>query len=108
LDVAFLRPVRWKSPNPEIAFFLAVTKDRTNGHAGGSILVSIPAAEVEKFCRKYGLIESKKNTDTLKGVFMSAKVRTGKRGNGIWVLDTTGRLQDLFKTGNFEFPDGNG
>lgn len=104
LDVAFLRPVHWKSPNSEISFFRASTKER-GGKEGGFILVAIRAADSEKFSRKYGLNESRRDTDTLKGVLRSARARGAKRGNGVWVLDTTGRLQDLLKDGKFELPD---
>ena len=108
LDVAFLELVHWKSPDPKIGFVRARTKDRINGSDGGFILVAIPASDAEKFTRKYGLSTSRRDTDTLRGVLNSARVRGAKRGNGVWVLDTTRHLQDLLKNGNFELPADNG
>jgi hypothetical protein len=112
LDVSFLKPVKWKSPIPEIAFFFAVTIDRTNDIRAGKLLIAIPETETKKFSQKYGLVESKKeknNPDTLRGVLVPAWAKgangKGMKSKGIWVIDTSGRLQNLSKTVKLELPE---
>src|SRR5690606_7194683 len=54
LDVAFVKPVHWVSPFAGMAFFQAMTIDRTDKKMGGVILVAIPAVDAAKFAKKYG------------------------------------------------------
>lgn len=104
LDVAFVKPVHWKSPNPEFAFFRAFTMDRLDDKPGGGILVAIPAEDASKFSKKYGMdFEGRKESDTLRGVFLAAPARAGKHPR-VWIVDTTGKIPGLVKGQQFELP----
>ncbi len=106
LDVAFVRPVEWKSPIPELAFFHAVTYDRRDHRQGGPILVVIPAADSGQFAKKYGMEASGRNTvpNSLKGTLLATPGRPGMGGRR-WIVDTTGLLADLIKKHNLNLPD---
>ncbi len=104
LDVAFVKPVHWKSPNPEFAFFRAFTMDRLDDKPGGAILVAIPAEDASKFSKKYGMdFEGRKEFNTLRGVFLAAPARKGKHPR-VWIVDTTGKISELLKGQQFELP----
>lgn len=104
LDVGFVKPVHWKSPDPTFAFFRAFTMDRMDDKPGGFILVAIPAADAPKFSKKYGMdFDGRKDFDTLRGVLIAAPARGGKRGQA-WLVDTTGQLPELFKSHKFQLP----
>jgi hypothetical protein len=106
LDVAMVRPVPWVSPAKDIAFFRAMTIDRSDRRAGGDILVAVPASEAASFARKYGTdFEGRWESDMLKGTFLSAtRGDGGTRGPGLWLVDTTGKLADLIATKQFALP----
>jgi hypothetical protein len=104
LDVSFVQPVRWVSPFPEIAFFQAMTIDRTDKKGGGGILVAVPAEASAKFAKKYGTdFDGRYDKDTLRGVFIAAG---GGRHRKIWMVDTTGKLLELMATRKKDLPEG--
>lgn len=94
LDVGFVRPVRWKSPLEEFAFFHAVTMDRNTHKPAGEILVAIPAAEAVAFTKKYGTdFEGRYDKDVLTGIFIASPGRSAREQ--FWLVDTTGKLAEL-------------
>jgi hypothetical protein len=94
LDVAFVEPVHWKSPVPELAFFRAMTLDRRDYKPGGHILVVIPSADAAQFAQKYGTDFKARNRSTpLKGTLVAAP--GGRMHAKIWIVDTTGKVLDL-------------
>ena len=96
LDVAFVKPVPWKSPVPEIAFFHAKTIDRQERKPGGEMMIVILSEDAAKFARKYGTnFEGRNESNSLKGTFITAP-GGGKRGK-VWLVDTTGKVADLIK-----------
>jgi len=109
LDVAFVKPVEWKSPIPELAFFHAVTLDRRDHKPGGPILVAIPAADSGKFAKKYGMDFNGRNTvpNSLKGVFLATPGRPGMGGKR-WIIDTTGQAVALIKANKLHLPEHDG
>lgn len=109
LDVAFVKPVEWKSPIPTLAFFHAITLDRRDHKRGGPILVVIPAADSGQFAKKYGMDFNGRNTVTnaLKGTFMATPGRPGMGGRR-WIIDTTGLVADLIKANKLHLPENDG
>ncbi len=108
LDVSFVKPVQWKSPIPELAFFHAVTVDRRDDQLGGSIIVAVKAAEAGSFAKKYGMdFEGRRDSDSLRGVFLAAPGRgpDTKARARIWLVDTTGSAAGLIEAKKFEIQD---
>ncbi len=100
LDVAMVRPARWKSPFVEVTFFHAMTMDRMDRKPGGEILVAVPTAGAASFAKKYGTdFEGRFESDSLKGLFMASGPRR------IWVIDTTGQLEKLMADRKAALPD---
>lgn len=96
LDVAFVKPVHWKSPAPELAFFHALTMDRSDNRPGGGIMVAIPAADAAKFAKKFGTdFDGRNDMDTLRGTLIAAPGK-GPRPR-VWLIDTTGKVAELVK-----------
>jgi len=83
LDVTSLRPVRFKSPVPELQFFRAMTFDRWDNKPGGAIIVAVDAAQADEFTKKYGV--SGRNSQ-----------REGRRAS-VWIVDTTGKAAELLE-----------
>jgi len=107
VDVAFVKPVHWVSPIPEIAFFHALTIDRSDRKPGGGILVAIPVEDAKSFARKYGTdFDGRFDADALKGVFTSAggPPKDQEHGRRIWLIDTTGQLQKLIADKKINLP----
>ncbi len=107
VDVAFVKPVHWVSPIPEIAFFHALTIDRSDRKPGGGILVAIPVDEAKSFSRKYGTdFDGRFDADPLKGLFTSAggPPKDREHGKGIWLIDTTGQLEKLIAERKIHLP----
>ncbi len=103
LDVAFVKPVHWVSPNPDFQFFHAMTIDRTDKKPGGGILVAVKAADASSFARKYGTdFEGRNDTTTLKGIFLAGGGAKGRMK--VYLVDTTGELKALFDAGEFALP----
>ena len=103
LDVAFVRPVHFVSPFPELAFFHALTVDRTDDKPAGSLLVAIPSANATSFARKYGTdFDGRGEKDTLRGTLVAAG--PGPRGK-IWVVDTSGQLLKLIDERKKNLPE---
>lgn len=106
LDVSFVKPVHWKSPLPEFAFFHAVTIDRNDRKPGGFILVAVDADKGPAFSRRYGMdFKGKGTSEQLHGTLLSAGGAEGKR-RSVWVVDTTGKLAELIAAGKVEIPGG--
>jgi len=104
LDVAFVKPVQWKSPIPELAFFRAMTIDRRDNKPGGHILVAIPAAEAPSFSKKYGMdFDGRNESDTLRGTLLAAPGRELRPR--VWFIDTTGTALELIKAKKLELID---
>jgi hypothetical protein len=100
VDVAAVKPVHWKSPFPELAFFHAMTIDRVDHKPGGTILVAIPSAEAARFAKKYGTdFEGRYESDQLKGLFMASGPRK------FWVVDVSGQLANLQADRKLSLPD---
>lgn len=105
LDVSFVKPVKWKSPIADLAFFHVITVDRRDDKAGGSILVAVKAADSGAFAKKYGMdFDGRKDSDLLKGVFLAVPRRDGKKAQ-IWLVDTTGTAVNLIKEKKLELAD---
>jgi hypothetical protein len=109
LDVSFVQPVNWKSPNTEIAFFHAMTMDRLDKKRGGSILVAIPAADAAKFAKRYGTdFDGRNEYDRLNGVLTAAPHIRNFRG-GTWIIDMTGgKIAELVKNKQLVIEDNEG
>ena len=107
LDVALVKPVHWKSPQPELAFFHALTMDRNDNKPGGHILVAIPTADAAKFAKKYGTdFEGRNDMTTLRGTLVAAP---GKRVKGrAWIVDTTGKIAEMVKKNTLVIDDEEG
>lgn len=76
VDVAFVTRVNRKDGIDGVVFFVAHTIDDDNSARGGSIVVAVLEADVEKFMRKYGTaVERKGRVDTkrLRGTFHHVK-----------------------------------
>ena len=96
LDVSFVKPVHWKSPNPELAFFHAMTLDRLNHKPGGEILVVIASTDASKFAKKYGTnFERRNESDSLQATLVAAP--GGRMHAKVWILDTTGKVAEMVK-----------
>jgi hypothetical protein len=98
LDVAMVKPAHWKSPDPGIAFFHALTFDKKEDQRGGAILMMVPDSLRGKIVKKYEMNVDRgnlDNTDRLKGVL---RVIPRKRpGKGLYVLDYEGLAWPLIK-----------
>lgn len=107
LDVAFVKPVQWKSPVEDLAFFHAGTIDRRDFKRGGHILIAIPAENAASFSRKYGMdFEGRNDSDILRGTLLAGP---GHRGRGrVWFIDTSGRAAELIKAKKIELQDDGG
>jgi hypothetical protein len=104
LDVAFVQPVKRKSPVAELAFFRAFTMDRKDRKPGGAILVAVLASEAEGFSKKYGTdFEGRYEKDTLTGTLMAAPGRSPREQ--VWLVDTTGRAAELLKEARANLAD---
>ena len=96
LDVSFVKPVHWKSPVPELAFFHAMTLDRTDYKPGGEILVVILSEDASHFAQRYGTdFKSRSYSNSLKGTLVAAP--GGRRHAQLWIFDTTGKVADMVK-----------
>lgn len=96
LDVSFVKPVQWKSPVAELAFFHVMTIDRVDKRPGGHILVAVLATESSKFAKKYGMdFDGKNKSLSLSGIL----VATPGKGNRleVWIVDTTGKIPGFVK-----------
>ena len=108
LDVAFVKPVQWKSAVPELAFFRAMTIDHRDNKPGGHILVAIPASEAGKFSKKYGMdFEGRGDSNTLRGTLLAGPGKgPGKMDHArIWFIDTNGTAVELIKAKKLELID---
>ncbi|MEI8310034.1 MAG: hypothetical protein WCH98_04695 [Verrucomicrobiota bacterium] len=105
LDVSFVMPVHWKSPNAELAFFHAVTLDRRDHKPGGEILVVIPSETAAKFAKKYGTdFEGRNESTSLQGTLVAAP--GGRMRAKVWIVDTTGKVVDLVKQNKLAIEEG--
>ncbi len=88
LDLAFLRPVRWASPVPGVAFFHAMTYDKRNTAPGGEILLAAPEDQSAALAKKYGVtLESRRPaTTSLRATLRSTSTDENR---GIYYLDLT-------------------
>jgi hypothetical protein len=103
VDVSMVKPVAWKSPVDDIAFFQALTIDRREDKSGGTILVAVPAADSEKFAKRYGMnFEGRGDKDRLDGTFILV---SGDGPSGLWIIDTTGKLAKLIADKKLALPD---
>jgi len=103
LDVAFVKPVHFVSPFPELAFFHALTMDRTDKRPGGGILVAIPAEQATAFAKKYGTdFDGRSDMDTLRGTLVAAG--PGPRGK-IWLVDNSGKFLQLTEERKKNLPE---
>ena len=105
LDIAFVQPVKWKSPVPELTFFHATSMDRRDHKHGGKILVVVNSADAEKFARKYGTdFEGRRESDILKGTLLASPGGRNRQGK-IWMVDTTGKALDLMRETNLQISE---
>lgn len=103
VDVSLVKPVRWKSPLEDVAFFHALTIDRTTDKGGGIILVAVPVADAEKFTKKYGTtFDGRNDKDKLTGTFLLV---SGKGPSGLWLIDTTNKLAQLINDKKLQMPE---
>jgi len=102
LDVAFLRPVRWTSPVPDVAFFYAMTYDKRNRSFGGEILLAAPEATRDTLVRRYGVTRDggkrkAPSTNQLRAVLRSTG-ETGQAGRSFYYLDQTdGEISEVLR-----------
>jgi hypothetical protein len=107
LDVAFVQPVHWKSPNSELAFFHAMTLDRRDHKFGGKILVVIPSADASKFAKKYGTdFEGRNESNSFQGTLIAAP--GGPKHRQVWIVDSTGKIAELVKQKQLTIEDEGG
>lgn len=107
LDVAFVKPVHWKSPVEELAFFHAITMDRRDMKPGGGILVAIPAAEAASFAKKYGTdFEGRYEKDELTGTLMASPGRGPRKQ--VWFVDTSGQAAAMIEQRKLSIEDDGG
>ena len=107
LDVSFVKPVHWKSPVPELAFFHAMTLDRRDYRPGGEILVVTLAEDAAKFAKKYGTsFKNRNESDSLQGTLVTAP--GGKQRGGVWIVDTTGKIAGLVKENKLSIVEDSG
>ena len=107
LDVAFVQPVHWKSPNPELAFFHAMTLDRRDHKFGGEILVVIPSADASRFAKKYGTdFEGRNESNSFQGTLIAAP--GGRMHAKAWIVDSTGKIAELVKQNQLTIEDEGG
>jgi len=105
LDVSFVKPVHWKSQNPELAFFHAIALDRRDHKPGGEILVVILSQDAAKFAKKYGTdFEGRNESTSLQGTLVAAP--GGKMRAKVWIIDTTGKIADLVKQNKLVIEEG--
>ena len=103
VDVSMVKPVNWKSPVEDVAFFHALTIDRRESKSGGTILVAVPAADAEKFAKKYGMnFDGRGDKDRLDGTFILV---SGRGPSGLWMIDTTEKLAKLIEDKKLALPD---
>lgn len=102
LDVAFVKPVHWVSPNADFQFFHAMTIDRTDKKPGGEILVAVKTTDAAAFARKYGTdFDGKNDSNPLKGQFLAG----GEKGRmRVYLVDATGELKSLIESGDLQLP----
>lgn len=108
LDVSFVKPVRWKSPVPELTFFQAFTIDRKDRKPGGVIPVAVPASDAAAFAKKYGTdFDGRNDKDDLNGTLLASP---GSRGRmQVWFIDTSGMAAEFLKQGKLSLEeDGKG
>lgn len=111
LDVAFVKPVNWKSPVPELAFFHAMTIDTREKKPGGCILVAILAEKSASFAKKYGLnFDDRNDSDTLKGTLIAAPGKDKEHHHHrVWLIDATeGKLAELIAAKKLEINEEDG
>lgn len=107
LDVAFVKPVHWKSPVEELAFFHAITMDRKDMKPGGGILVAIPAADAASFAKKYGTdYEGRYEKDELTGTLIASPGRGPRKQ--IWFVDTSGQAAAMIENKKLNIEDDGG
>lgn len=104
VDAAFVKPIRWVSPFPEIVFFHVMTVDRGDHKPGGAILAAVEVDEAEAFAKKYGTDFGRRDADALRGVFLAAGGGGPDRRGRVWLIDTTDRLKTLMAERKLEFP----
>ena len=104
VDVSMVKPVHWKSPVKELAFFHALTIDRSDNRSGGWILVAVAAEDAMKFAKKYGTnFDGRGDKDRLTGNFVLV---SGRGPSGLWLIDTTDSVAQLIKDKRLVLPDG--
>lgn len=105
LDIASVRPMRWKSPIPELAFFWAHSYDRWDNKPAGGILVVVDADQVDQFTRKFGVGRDGRSTDVLRGTLITVRGESSRHPGGFYLIDTTGgRAEELIRN-NRELDD---
>ena len=108
LDVAVVRPVHFQSPLPQLAFFRAMTMDRSSRKPSGEIMVVVAADQSEKFAKKYGTEFTRFQSTPLKGTLLASPGREEGRGK-VWLIDTTGQAAELIQQKKLAISDdGNG
>lgn len=70
LDVRGVRPVDFKSPIPELAFFHMMTWDKQKNAPGGHIMLVAPAANATSIMRKYGAGMHRGEIERMRGVLI--------------------------------------
>lgn len=104
LDVSFVKPVRWKSPVPELAFFHAFTIDRKDRKPGGVIPVAVAAADAASFAKKYGTdFDGRYDKDDLVGTLLASPGHAPRKQ--VWFVDTSGLAAELIKQGKMHLED---
>lgn len=111
LDVAGVRPVEFKSPVPELAFFHMRTWDKTKNQPGGHIILVAPASESTDIMHRYG-DDSRHYATRMHGVLIlspGGPKREGppeggddkgpkhRPGTQIWMIDYEGRCAAIIE-----------
>lgn len=111
LQVAFVKPVNWKSPIKGVAFFHAATMDRRERKNGGWILVAVTEDDAAKFSKRFGTAPDGMQTRRMRGIF---HVTPNTKGTKVWYVDYEGAngkaledAKDDFWFGTPEQNDGN-
>jgi len=120
MDVTHLTPSRSKSHIPDIQLFHALTWDKQQYLPGGTIIVAVPKASVEKVVRTYGTnieaMSRSPGTNRLKGVLRAMggqRSEEAKPGNSGATPPPAGQMppgqrKHDMKDGKFDKPPGQG
>ncbi len=100
LDVAFVKPVTWKSPVKGVNFFHAYTMDKRARQNGGWILIAVLEESAGKVADRFGTAIDAARTHSMRGVF---QLTPNVKGTRLWYLDYEGFSGDILEAAKNDF-----